>query len=100
MTATITAPTARPKISANTVSTSHASAAPTPATTAAGSARTWTRWYGAVTPSSSSPTSRMWPPTHSMASMPTKEITSSTVGMALTRPRPNRCMPADSLPAR
>src|SRR5699024_5833049 len=72
-TATSTAPTSRPNSSAQAVSTSQPRTGPTPAMPAAGSARRRTRWYGAVAPSSSMPTRRMWPPTQSMASMPTKE---------------------------
>ena len=40
-------------------------------------------------PSSSSPTSRMCPPTHSIAAIPTFESTDSTTGIARTSPCPN-----------
>ena len=46
------------------------------------------------------PTRMMCPPTHSMAKTPTIEITDSTVGMALTRPRPNVWAPSESFWAR
>ena len=35
------------------------------------------------------PTSRMWPPTHSIAAVPTTPSTLSTIGMAFTRPWPS-----------
>lgn len=87
---TMIAPQMTPRTRAHTVSTSHASTGPTTATWCTASLRWWTSSSGAVNPSSAVPTRMMCPPTHSMANMPTMEITLRTDGMARTRNSPKR----------
>jgi hypothetical protein len=74
-------PTASPTSAEAAVFTTHDATPPTPATPWTSSSSSWTRWYGPVQPSSSVPTNRMWPPTHSMAAVPIVDRPASTFGM-------------------
>ena len=76
--------------------TSHPSTPPRAPTASWTASSQWcTTSYGACRPSSSELTSRMWPPTHSIATVPTSAITASRRGIAATRPWPTRWAPAD-----
>ncbi|CPU64461.1 Uncharacterised protein [Mycobacteroides abscessus] len=80
---------------------------PTPATPVTACSRWCTTSYGPCQPRSYVPWSRMWPPTQSIATIPTIEMTDMTFGIALTSPRPNdwtqgvsrfaRCRPMSSI---
>ena len=71
------------------VLTSQANTPPTLSIACFTSSSRWcTNPYGACQPSVSVPCNRMWPPTHSIATVPTVDSVASTLGIAATRPRP------------
>ena len=89
-TATMAKPTISPTTADAAVLTSHASTPPMPAMSCTDSSRECTTSYGPCQPSSSAPAIRMWPPTHTIAAVPTTESTARTFGMPATIPRPIR----------
>ena len=86
----IAVPTAKPTTAEAAVLTIQARTPPIPATPCTPCSNSWTRWNGVDQPSSSKPTSKMWPPTHSIAAVPTMESQASSLGMPVTSNIPTR----------